>query len=168
MLKQEQKLHDETCQFLPVVQCDNFLQAKLSQNESGFDRPVRTDSNDPQRSIPQPKNNASDGVVLTSHDSEGLQVSGVGKPMNTTKKCGGVLFLICTVQAMRSVDVSLPLNAAPPATPDEIFHVDIQLDPDTQKDIVLWDDILQAFRNVVQVRNKTRVVRFLKGKDLRM
>lgn len=72
------------------------------------------------------------------------------------------------VQAMRSVDINLAPSAVPPATPDEIFHVDTQLDPETQKEVVLWDDILQAFRNVVQVRNKMRVVPFLKGKDLRM
>ncbi|KAF9273827.1 hypothetical protein BGZ88_003486, partial [Linnemannia elongata] len=72
------------------------------------------------------------------------------------------------VQAMRSVDANLAPNAVLPATPDEIYHVDTQLDPDTQKEVVLWDDILQAFRNVVQVRNKTRVVPFLKGKDFRI
>ncbi|KAF9275645.1 hypothetical protein BGZ88_002234 [Linnemannia elongata] len=72
------------------------------------------------------------------------------------------------VQAMRSVDINLAPSAVPPATPDEIFHVDTQLDPETQKEVVLWDDILQAFRNVVQVRNKMRVVPFLKGKDLRI
>ncbi|KAF9537754.1 hypothetical protein EC957_007703 [Mortierella hygrophila] len=72
------------------------------------------------------------------------------------------------VQAMRSVDINLAPNAVPLATPDEIYHVDTQLDPETQKEVVLWDDIMQAFRNVVQVRNKTRVVPFLKGKDLRI
>ncbi|KAF9301949.1 hypothetical protein BGZ91_009449, partial [Linnemannia elongata] len=72
------------------------------------------------------------------------------------------------VQAMRSVDANLAPNAVLPATPDEIYHVDTQLDPDTQKEVVLWDDILQAFKNVVQVRNKTRVVPFLKGRDLRI
>ncbi|KAG0054659.1 hypothetical protein BGZ89_002599, partial [Linnemannia elongata] len=72
------------------------------------------------------------------------------------------------LQAMRSVDINLAPNAVPPATPDEIYHVDTQLDPDTQKEVVLWEDILQAFRNVVQVRNKTRIVPFLKGKDLRI
>lgn len=71
------------------------------------------------------------------------------------------------LQAMRSVDINLAPNAIPSATPDEIYHVDTQFDPDTQKEVVLWDDILHAFRHAVQVRNKTRVVQFLKGKDLR-
>ncbi|KAK3840008.1 MAG: hypothetical protein JOS17DRAFT_769574 [Linnemannia elongata] len=71
------------------------------------------------------------------------------------------------VQAMRSVEVHRAPNSVPPVTPDEIYHIDIQLDPETQKEVVLWEDIQQAFRNAVQVRNKTRVVPFLKGKDLR-
>ncbi|OAQ26347.1 hypothetical protein K457DRAFT_1822282 [Linnemannia elongata AG-77] len=69
------------------------------------------------------------------------------------------------VQAIRSVDKSVPLNAVPPATPDEIYHVDTHPDPETQKEIVLWDDILQAFKNAELVRHKTWVVPFLKSKD---
>jgi hypothetical protein len=72
------------------------------------------------------------------------------------------------VQALRSVDKSIPPNSVPCVTPDEIYHVDTHPDPDTQKEIVLWDDILQAFNNAVQVRHKTKVVPFLKGKDFAM
>lgn len=72
------------------------------------------------------------------------------------------------IQALRSVDKSVHPNSVPLATPDEIYHVETQVDPDTQKDIVLWDDILQAFKDAVQVRHKTKVVPFLKGKDFRM
>lgn len=72
------------------------------------------------------------------------------------------------VQAIRSVDKSIRPNAVTPATPDEIYHVDTHPDPETQKEIVLWDDILQAFGNAVQVRHKTRVVPFLKGRDFTM
>ncbi|KAG0072869.1 hypothetical protein BGZ90_011775 [Linnemannia elongata] len=72
------------------------------------------------------------------------------------------------VQAIRSVDKSVPLNAVPPATPNEIYHVDTHPDPETQKEIVLWDDILQAFKNAELVRHKTWVVPFLKGKDFTM
>ncbi|KAG0275942.1 hypothetical protein BGZ96_003552 [Linnemannia gamsii] len=70
------------------------------------------------------------------------------------------------VQAFRSVDKSILPSAVPPATEEEVIHIDTQLDPETQKEIVLWDDILQAFKNADVVRNKTRVVTFLKGKDL--
>ncbi|KAF9276638.1 hypothetical protein BGZ88_001594 [Linnemannia elongata] len=72
------------------------------------------------------------------------------------------------VQAIRSVNRSIRPNAITPATPDEIYYVDTRPDPETQKEIVLWDDILQAFDNAVQVRHGARVVPFLKGKDLTM
>jgi hypothetical protein len=72
------------------------------------------------------------------------------------------------VQAFRSVNKSIPPNAVPPATPDEIYHVDTLIDPETQKEVVLWDDILQAFKHAEHVRHKTRVIPFQKGKDLRM
>ncbi|KAF9132101.1 hypothetical protein BGW39_000820 [Mortierella sp. 14UC] len=72
------------------------------------------------------------------------------------------------VQAMRSVHKSLPPNAIDPARPEEILYVDCQVDPESRKQFVLWDDIVQAFDNAVQVRNKARVVPFLKGADLRI
>ncbi|KAG0054075.1 hypothetical protein BGZ89_002740 [Linnemannia elongata] len=69
------------------------------------------------------------------------------------------------VQAFRSVDKSILPSTVPLATPEEAIHIDTQLDPETQKEVVLWDDILQAFKNADLVRHKTRVVPFLKGKD---
>ncbi|KAG0047802.1 hypothetical protein BGZ89_004786 [Linnemannia elongata] len=71
------------------------------------------------------------------------------------------------VQALRSVNRSLPSSSIPPPSPDEIFHVDTIVDPNTQKRVVLWDDILQVFEDAVQARHKSRVVPFLKGDDLR-
>lgn len=72
------------------------------------------------------------------------------------------------VQAIRSVNKSIRPNAITPATPDEIYYVDTRPDPETQKEIVLWDDILQAFDNAVQVRHRARVLPFLKREDLTM
>ncbi|KAG0288223.1 hypothetical protein BGZ96_007973 [Linnemannia gamsii] len=69
------------------------------------------------------------------------------------------------IQALRPVDKSISPNSVPLATPDEIIHVETHPDPVTKKEIVLWDDILQAFDNAVQVRHKTMVIPFLKGKD---
>ncbi|KAF9094388.1 hypothetical protein BGX23_002180 [Mortierella sp. AD031] len=43
----------------------------------------------------------------------------------------------------------------------EIVHVDIQLDP-TGKEIVLWADILVAFKGAVNIQHKSRIVPFLK------
>ncbi|KAG0276039.1 hypothetical protein BGZ96_003496 [Linnemannia gamsii] len=71
------------------------------------------------------------------------------------------------VQAMRAVNKDLPPTSVSPALLAEIYYVDCHLDPTTQKPVVLWDDILQAFVNAVQVRDKARVVPFLKDSDLR-
>ncbi|KAF9080878.1 hypothetical protein BGX29_004926, partial [Mortierella sp. GBA35] len=46
-------------------------------------------------------------------------------------------------------------------------YIDYHLGPGTQKDIVLWDDILQAFDNALHIRHKSRVAPFFKGADLR-
>lgn len=68
---------------------------------------------------------------------------------------------------MRSVDVNVPLNTVlSPATPDEIFHVDIHLDP-TSQEVALWVEIKEVFGNVLQVRNKKKVVPALRAQDLR-
>lgn len=66
------------------------------------------------------------------------------------------------VQALRSVNKGTPHSAVPLATLDEILHVDTLVDPETQKEVVMWED------NAVQIRHKTRVVPFLRGTDLRM
>lgn len=71
-------------------------------------------------------------------------------------------------QAIRSVKKHLSPSSIPPPLSDEIFHVECHPDPETQKNVVLWDDILQAFENAVQVRHLTKIVPFLKGEDLRM
>ncbi|KAF9542485.1 hypothetical protein EC957_001927 [Mortierella hygrophila] len=69
------------------------------------------------------------------------------------------------IQALRSVIRGVPPNSIPPASPDEIYYVETQLDPHTQKEFIFWDDIVQAFDNAVQVRQKARVIPFLRGKD---
>jgi hypothetical protein len=71
-------------------------------------------------------------------------------------------------QAFRSVDKSIHPNSIPSASLDEIYYVDTQLDPDTRKAFIFWDDIVQAFDNAVQVRHKARVAPFLRGKDHNM
>ncbi|KAG0075638.1 hypothetical protein BGZ90_009656 [Linnemannia elongata] len=71
-------------------------------------------------------------------------------------------------QAIRAVDKNLPTSSIPPPTPDDIFYVECHVDPETQKPVVLWDDILQAFEDAVQVRNNTKIVPYLKTKDFRI
>ncbi|KAF9132103.1 hypothetical protein BGW39_000822 [Mortierella sp. 14UC] len=72
------------------------------------------------------------------------------------------------VQAIRSVNRNIPPTEVLPARPDEIYYVDCQVDPETQREFILWDDILQAFEDGVHVRNKARIVPFLKGPDFRV
>lgn len=74
------------------------------------------------------------------------------------------------VQALRSVHKNLPPSSILPANPnnpDYILYVDVHTEPETGKKVVLWEDILQAFGDTVQVRNKAKVVSFLKGSDFR-
>ncbi|KAG0281039.1 hypothetical protein BGZ95_007239 [Linnemannia exigua] len=72
------------------------------------------------------------------------------------------------IQPIRSVNKSTPPTAILPATAEEIFYIDCHIDPTTRKQFVLWDDILQAFKDAEQVRDKARVVPFLKGSDFRI
>ncbi|KAF9294109.1 hypothetical protein BGZ88_004429 [Linnemannia elongata] len=74
------------------------------------------------------------------------------------------------VQALRSVDKNLQPSSIPPVNPnnlDYILYVDVHTEPETGKKVVLWEDILQAFGDAVQVRNKAKVASFLKGSDFR-
>lgn len=70
------------------------------------------------------------------------------------------------VQAVRSVTKS-NIGTSTTFTPIEVVYIDCHTDPNTQEDVVLWDDILQVFDDALHIRHKTRVVPFLKGSDLR-
>jgi hypothetical protein len=54
-------------------------------------------------------------------------------------------------------------NSTDPPSPNDIFYVTYHLDPATGKGIILWDDILAAFKNVVYVKTGTKLLSFLKG-----
>lgn len=41
-----------------------------------------------------------------------------------------------------------------PARPEEIYYIDTHPDPETNTPVVIWDNILQAFDNAVQIRHK--------------
>ncbi|KAG0282804.1 hypothetical protein BGZ96_012818 [Linnemannia gamsii] len=69
------------------------------------------------------------------------------------------------VQAMRRVYENANPTDSP--SPNDIFHVTYHLDPATGKGIILWDDILSAFKNVVHVRTGTMILSFLKGSDFK-
>ncbi|KAF9084151.1 hypothetical protein BGX23_010786, partial [Mortierella sp. AD031] len=69
------------------------------------------------------------------------------------------------VQAMRSV-LRSSRNIPTTAHPGDILHVDIHTDPDTKNQVVLWDDIRLAFVDALYVRHQSKLVPFVKGKDL--
>ncbi|KAF9915859.1 hypothetical protein FBU30_001712 [Linnemannia zychae] len=56
-----------------------------------------------------------------------------------------------TTQALRPVNKNTRPNDIASASPDEIIYVDCQIDPVSKKPMVLWDDILQAFEDAVQI-----------------
>ncbi|KAF9930196.1 hypothetical protein FBU30_000796, partial [Linnemannia zychae] len=60
-------------------------------------------------------------------------------------------------QALRPINKNTRPNDIAPASPDEIIYVDCQIDPISKKSVVLWDDILQAFKDAEQVRYKARL-----------
>ncbi|KAK3817127.1 MAG: hypothetical protein JOS17DRAFT_820503 [Linnemannia elongata] len=72
------------------------------------------------------------------------------------------------VQGFRSVHRSQPPSTTSvPLDSPEVVHIECYTDPDTNKDYILWEDIQQAFYDALSVRNRTKVLPFAKGKDLR-
>ncbi|KAG0369332.1 hypothetical protein BGX24_002469 [Mortierella sp. AD032] len=68
------------------------------------------------------------------------------------------------LQAVRRVDPSRPLSLQRDA-PADIIYLVCHSDPSSGKDIILWDDVLAAFKEdvVVHIRNEAVVIPFLKG-----
>ncbi|KAF9112730.1 hypothetical protein BGX30_007211, partial [Mortierella sp. GBA39] len=72
------------------------------------------------------------------------------------------------VQGFRSVHESHPPSTTTvPLNSPKVVHIDCYTDPDTNRDFILWEDIQQAFSKALSVRNRTKVLPFAKGKDLR-
>ncbi|KAF9090913.1 hypothetical protein BGX29_011225, partial [Mortierella sp. GBA35] len=71
------------------------------------------------------------------------------------------------LQAVRSVHKSQRPSSVVHVDTDDVFYIDCHIDPDTKKEFVLWDDIVQAFEGALHVRHKARMVPFVKGDDLR-
>ncbi|KAF9087262.1 hypothetical protein BGX29_000914, partial [Mortierella sp. GBA35] len=67
------------------------------------------------------------------------------------------------VQAVRPVHK----NNLNPTTPAAVAHVAIHIDTSSGKSIVLWDDVLQAFKDALYVRHGTRILSFIKGTDFK-
>jgi hypothetical protein len=48
-----------------------------------------------------------------------------------------------------------------------VAHVVINIDPIGGRKVILWDDILQAFKDASHPRHGTKSIPFLKGPDLK-
>ncbi|KAF9147289.1 hypothetical protein BG015_011106 [Linnemannia schmuckeri] len=71
------------------------------------------------------------------------------------------------VQAFRSVHKSWKPSTITYVDPDDIIHIECYTDPETHIDFILWDEIKQAFEEALFVRNKTKMLPYLKGSDYR-
>ncbi|KAF9290619.1 hypothetical protein BGZ88_007249 [Linnemannia elongata] len=72
------------------------------------------------------------------------------------------------LQAIRSVARTYPpTTSTTPTNSDHVFYIECHKDPVTNKDVVLWDDILQAFEDALHVRHQAMIIPFVKGSDLR-
>ncbi|KAF9932108.1 hypothetical protein FBU30_008922 [Linnemannia zychae] len=69
------------------------------------------------------------------------------------------------VQAVRVYEQGQ--SASPPISTSEIVYLTCYTDEVSGKVIVLWDDILAAFSNVVHVRHGARILPFVKGNDFK-
>lgn len=73
------------------------------------------------------------------------------------------------VQGFRSVYKSEQHSTtSAPLDSTNITHIDCCTDPDTNKDFIFWEDIQQAFDQALFVRNKTKMLPFVRGKDYRV
>jgi hypothetical protein len=75
------------------------------------------------------------------------------------------------VQAVRPVSKHTLVNssgtaAAPGAGLAGVVYVACHLDA-SGKEVVLWEDILMAFKDALHVRHDLKILPFLKGSDLR-
>ncbi|KAF9134814.1 hypothetical protein BGW39_005724 [Mortierella sp. 14UC] len=52
-------------------------------------------------------------------------------------------------------------------TPNDAIHIDYNTGLDTQEDFILWGDIQQVFEEALFIRQRTKMVPFVKGSDYR-
>lgn len=73
------------------------------------------------------------------------------------------------VQGFRSVYKSEPSSTiSVPLDSPNITHINCYTDPDTNKDFVLWEDIQQVFDKALFIRNKAKMLPFVRGRDYRV
>jgi hypothetical protein len=64
--------------------------------------------------------------------------------------------------------VRLVYENSDPSSSSNIIHLACRPDPSSGSEIILWDDIVDAFKeDVIHVRSGTVVLSYLKGPDFR-
>ncbi|KAF9900240.1 hypothetical protein EC991_007693 [Linnemannia zychae] len=71
------------------------------------------------------------------------------------------------VQGFRAVHKTYKPSTVTYVDPDDVIHIDCNTDPNTQEEFILWDDIQQVFEDALFVRQRTKMVPFVKGSDYR-
>jgi len=54
-----------------------------------------------------------------------------------------------------------------PSSQTAILYLACHPDPSIGKDIILWDDVVAAFKDPVHIRNGAKILPFLKGPDFK-
>ncbi|KAF9082000.1 hypothetical protein BGX23_000203 [Mortierella sp. AD031] len=68
------------------------------------------------------------------------------------------------VQGVRSLSKN-NLDSPIPVAPATVVYIDCRTDRATKQQVVLWDDIKQAFDDALHIRYLSRVIPFLRGED---
>ncbi|KAG0278534.1 hypothetical protein BGZ95_003757 [Linnemannia exigua] len=70
------------------------------------------------------------------------------------------------LQAVRPISKKKLDTPTTVATPAPTVYIDCHLDPNTQKNVVMWDDIRLVFADALYIRHKARAIPFLRGTDM--
>ncbi|KAG0273444.1 hypothetical protein BGZ96_004842, partial [Linnemannia gamsii] len=71
-------------------------------------------------------------------------------------------------QPIRRVYEDEGLNSSTAITSfSKVYYLDCHFDDISGKDIILWEDILAAFKDVLHVRSGYKILSFLKGRDFK-
>ncbi|KAF9901211.1 hypothetical protein EC991_006410 [Linnemannia zychae] len=72
-------------------------------------------------------------------------------------------------QAFRSVHKSLPPSlTSAPLNSINVIYIDSHTDPETHENFTLWEDVEHAYDGAQCVRDKARVLTFMRGPDFRL
>lgn len=71
------------------------------------------------------------------------------------------------VQAVRAISWPPTNSNTTPPPPSEVVHIETHQDDVSGREVILWSDILDSFKNAINVRHSTKILQYLKGSDFR-